>query len=84
MGASIASDLCMNLRYIVGAVLVVVGLVSLLMGGFRWTENKTVVDIGPLKATTEEHKTLPIPPVVGALALVGGIVVLAVPIRRRA
>ena len=74
----------MNLRYIVGAVLVVIGLVSLLMGGFRWSEQKTVVDIGPLKATTEEHKTLPIPPVVGALALVGGIVVLVVPVRRRA
>ena len=74
----------MNLRYVIGAVLIVLGLVSLLMGGFRWTQNKTVVDIGPLKATTEEHKTLPIPPVVGALALVGGIVVLVVPARRRA
>ena len=74
----------MNLRYVVGAVLVVLGLVSLLMGGFRWTEQKTVVDIGPLKATSEEHKTLPIPPVVGALALIGGIVVLVVPVRRRA
>ena len=84
IGASIAGDLSMNLRYIVGAVLVVIGLVSLLMGGFRWSEQKTVVDIGPLKATTEEHKTLPIPPVVGALALVGGIVVLIVPVRRRA
>jgi uncharacterized membrane protein YidH (DUF202 family) len=74
----------MNVRYLVGTVLIVVGLVSLLMGGFRWTQNKTVVDIGPLKATTEEHKTLPIPPVVGALALIGGIVVLVVPARRRA
>jgi uncharacterized membrane protein YidH (DUF202 family) len=78
------SDLNMNLRYVVGAALVVLGLVSLLLGGFRWTENKTVVDIGPLKATAEEHKTLPIPPVVGALALVGGIVLLVVPVRRRA
>jgi len=84
IGASIADDLSMNLRYIVGAVLVVIGLVSLLMGGFRWSQQKTVVDIGPLKATTEEHKTLPIPPVVGAIALVGGIVVLVVPVRRRA
>lgn len=73
----------MNLRYVVGAALVVLGLVSLLLGGFRWTENKTVIDVGPLKATAEEHKTLPIPPVVGALALVGGIVLLVVPTRRR-
>ena len=69
----------MTVRYIVGLVLVVVGLVSLLWGGFRWTQNKTVIDIGPVKATTEEHKTLPIPPVVGGLLLLGGIFVLVVP-----
>ena len=74
----------MGVRYVIGIALVVIGLVSLLVGGFRWTQEKTVVDIGPLKATTEEHKTIPIPPVVGALALVGGIVVLVVPIKRRA
>jgi uncharacterized membrane protein YidH (DUF202 family) len=80
----LAGDLSMNVRYIVGALLVVVGLVSLLLGGFRWSQEKTVVDIGPIEATTTEHKTLPIPPVVGVLALVGGIVVLVVPTRRRA
>ena len=37
-----------------------------------------------IKATAEEHKTLPIPPVVGAIALVSGIAVLLVPVRRRA
>jgi len=84
IGAPIAGDLSMTVRYVVGIALVVLGLVSLLLGGFRWTQQKTVVDIGPLKATTEEHKSLPIPPIVGALALVGGIVVLVVPTRRRA
>ena len=74
----------MNVRYLVGFTLVVIGLVSLLVGGFRWTQQKTVIDVGPLKATTEEHKTLPIPPVIGALALIGGIVVLVVPTKRRA
>jgi uncharacterized membrane protein YidH (DUF202 family) len=74
----------MTVRYVVGIALVVLGLVSLLLGGFRWTQQKTVIDVGPLKATTEEHKTLPIPPIVGALALIGGIVVLVVPSRRRA
>jgi hypothetical protein len=73
----------MTVRHVIGAALVVIGLVSLLWGGFRWTQRKTVVDIGPLKATTEEHKTLPIPPVVGAVVLVGGIVVLVVPTKRR-
>jgi uncharacterized membrane protein YidH (DUF202 family) len=83
MGASIAEDLIMTVRNVVGIALIVVGLVSLLWGGFRWTQRKTVLDVGPLKATTEEHKTLPIPPVVGALVLIGGIVVLVVPTRRR-
>jgi hypothetical protein len=73
----------MNVRYIVGIALVVIGLVSLLLGGFRWTEQKTVVDVGPLKATTTEHKALPIPPIVGGLALAGGIVLLVVPSKRR-
>jgi len=70
-------------KNIVGIVLIVIGLVSLLVGGFRWKQDKTVLDIGPLKATTQEHKVLPIPPAVGALALVGGIVLLVVPARRR-
>ena len=76
-------DLDMNVRYVIGTLLIVIGLVSLLLGGFRWTQQKTVIDIGPLQAKTEEHKTLPIPPVVGALALIGGIAVLVVPSRRR-
>jgi len=74
----------MAIRYVVGVLLIVVGLVSLLLGGFRWTQQKTVVDIGPIEAKTEEHKALPIPPVVGGLALVGGIVLLVVPTKRRA
>jgi hypothetical protein len=74
----------MTARYVIGSLLVVIGLVSLLWGGFRWTQQKTVVDIGPIEAKTTEHKALPIPPVVGALVLVGGIVLLIVPMKRRA
>ena len=83
MGAPIANDLSMTVRYVVGSLLVVFGLVSLLFGGFRWTQQKTIVDIGPIEAKTEEHKTLPIPPVIGGLGLIGGIVVLVVPTKRR-
>jgi uncharacterized membrane protein YidH (DUF202 family) len=83
IGAPIANDLSMTVRYVIGSLLVVIGLVSLLWGGFRWTQQKTIVDIGPIEAKTQEHKTLPIPPVVGAVVLVAGIVVLVAPMRRR-
>ena len=65
-------------------LLIVIGLVSLLMGGFSWTREKTVLDIGPIEATTREHKTLPIPPVVGGLVLAAGVLLLVVRPRARA
>ena len=61
---------------IVGVALIVLGVVALAYQGFTYTTRETVIDIGPLKATTERQKTLPLPPIVGGLALVGGIVLL--------
>jgi hypothetical protein len=74
----------MTAARIAGMLLIVVGLVGVLWGGFSWTQEKTVVDIGPVKATTQEHKTIPFPPVAGAVALVAGVVLLVVPGRRKA
>jgi hypothetical protein len=68
---------------IVGLVLVIVGLVGLLWGGIGWTREKTVVDLGPIEARKTEHKSIPIPPVVGGLVLAAGVVLLIVPARRR-
>jgi hypothetical protein len=61
---------------ILGIVLVVIGAVALAYGGIGYDRQKTVLDMGPLKATTTEHKTLPISPVIGGLALLGGVVLL--------
>jgi hypothetical protein len=67
----------------VGVILVVIGIVALVWGGISWTREKTVVDLGPLEARAEERETIPLPPVIGGIALVAGIVLLVVPARRR-
>ena len=72
----------MTARRIVGLILVVVGIVVLVWGGVFWTDRDTVIDAGPLKVTTEEREGLPLPPIVGGIALIGGIVLLVVPARR--
>ena len=74
----------MSLKRIVGIVLVVVGIVALLWGGVFWTDRDTVIDAGPLEVTTAEREGVRIPPLVGGLALVGGIVLMLLPERRRA
>jgi uncharacterized membrane protein HdeD (DUF308 family) len=59
-----------------GIVLIVLGLVGLAWGGFTYTTREKVVDVGPLHATRDETHTLPLPPIVGAVALVGGIILV--------
>jgi uncharacterized membrane protein len=60
----------------VGFVLVILGVLALAYQGITYTTRKKVLDIGPLQATKEEHHTIPLPPIVGGLALVGGIVLM--------
>ena len=61
---------------IVGILLVILVVIGLAYGGISHTNQTTVVDIGPIKATADERKTIPVPPVLGGIALVGGIVLL--------
>ena len=68
---------------IVGILLVIIGVVGLAAGGFSYTKEKTVVDLGPLKATADTRETIPIPPVLGGIALVGGIVLIATGARKK-
>jgi uncharacterized membrane protein HdeD (DUF308 family) len=62
---------------ILGIVLVVIGVLALAYQGVTYTTHKKVLDIGPIQATKEEHNTIPIPPILGVLALIGGVVILA-------
>ena len=73
----------MTATRIAGVVLIVIGLVGLVWGGFSWTEEKTIVDLGPIQATAKERESIPITPLVGGIALVAGIVLLVIPGRKR-
>jgi hypothetical protein len=66
----------MNSKTLIGIVLIVIGILALGYQGITYTTHKKVVDIGPIEATKKEDKTIPLPPIVGILALAGGIVVL--------
>ena len=68
---------------IVGTILVVIGIVALVWGGISYTREEKVVDLGPLEATAETRETIPLPPLLGGIALVAGIVLLVIPSRRR-
>ena len=61
----------------VGVILIVLGLLGLAWGGFNYTTREKLVDIGPIHATREQTHSVPVPPIAGALALVGGIALLA-------
>jgi uncharacterized membrane protein len=61
---------------IIGIVLIAVGLVSLVYQGITYTSRETVVELGPIKATADKQKTIPLPPILGGLALVGGVSLL--------
>ena len=57
-------------------ILIGLGLIGLVWGGFTYTTREKVIDIGPIQATRDQTKTVPLPPVAGALALIGGIALL--------
>jgi uncharacterized membrane protein len=58
---------------LVGIVLVVLGVVALAYQGINYTSRETIVDIGPIHATADTQKTIPLSPLLGGLVLVGGI-----------
>lgn len=66
----------MNGMKIVGIVLVILGIVGLAYGGLSWTSRETVVDAGPIEITADKTERFPLPPVVGGLLLVAGVVLI--------
>ncbi len=69
---------------IIGFVLVVFGVLALIYGGITYSRERTVVDLGPIKATATEKRTIPFSPIVGGIAILGGALLLFLPRRRLA
>ena len=61
---------------LIGIILIVIGIVALAYQGITYTTREKVVDLGPIQVSADKTRTLPLPPIVGAIALVGGIVLL--------
>ena len=60
-------------KTLIAVLLIVVGLVGLLYGGFTYTREKKLVDIGPVQVTRQEHNRLPLSPMVGGVILIAGV-----------
>ncbi len=72
----------MRVYVIVGIVLIIVGVAALVYGGITYTTREDVLKVGPIDVTAKEKKTIPISPVVGAAAIVGGVVLVMLGARK--
>lgn len=61
---------------LLGIALVILGVVAVIYGGFGYNKQTTILDVGGIKATATEHKTIPIAPIVGVIAVIGGVALL--------
>ena len=61
-----------------GIILIVLGAMALVYQGIRYTTSEKLIDIGSLKVTATERKTVPLPPIVGGVALAAGIALILV------
>lgn len=74
----------MEFKKLIGIVLVVLGVLALVYGGINYTSRETVIDIGPLHATADREKRLPLSPLLGVVAVAGGVVLLMAGARKSA
>ena len=68
---------------LIGVLLIGFGIVALVLGGITYTKREKVLDIGPIKATAEHEKTIPLSPIVGIASLAGGIALVVAGSRTR-
>lgn len=58
---------------ILGVILIVAGALALIFQGITYTRERQVIEVGPIEATAEEERTIPIPPIVGGVLLIAGV-----------
>jgi hypothetical protein len=63
---------------LIGIILIVIGIFAFAYQGISFTTREKVVDLGPIQMSADKTRTIPLPPIVGGIALVGGIVLLVV------
>jgi len=68
----------MKSNSLIGIILIVVGIIALAYQGITYTTREKVVDLGPIQVSADKTRTFPLPPIVGGIALVGGIVLLVI------
>jgi len=68
---------------LLGIILIILGVLALAYQGIRYTTQEKLVDIGSLQITTTEKKTIPLPPIVGGIALVAGIALILAERRKK-
>ena len=65
-----------------GIVLAVLGAAALVWQGFSYTQRETLINIGSVKVTADTRKTLQLPPILGGVALAGGIALIVMGARK--
>lgn len=74
----------MRASLVAGIVLIIVGVICLAYQGITYTTHKKVLQVGPIQATEAQHKTIPLPPIVGGVLVAGGIALIVAGGRKRA
>jgi preprotein translocase subunit Sss1 len=77
------SEKAMKAATIVGIVLILIGIIGFVAGGFSFTHEKKDVDLGPVQVSHEQKKTVPISPILSMVALVAGVGLVVVGVRAK-
>ena len=68
----------MKIYTLIAVILIILGIAAFAWQGISYTSTEKIVDLGPIQVTAEETKRLPLPPMAGAICLVGGIALLVI------